>query len=82
MNLPVLPVAASLSIEAGCILLFGVEMGLKAFYMSTRAFLASPWHLTQFILLVLNSTFVLVQARAFKFDADQARASSCALRFI
>ncbi|KAL1495430.1 hypothetical protein AB1Y20_016798 [Prymnesium parvum] len=63
-NLPVLPVAASLSIEAACILLFGVEMGLKAFYMTSRAFFASPWHLTQFLLLVLNSVFVAVQALA------------------
>ena len=37
MNLPVLPVAASVTIEAACILLFAFEMWLKAFYMSSKA---------------------------------------------
>ena len=43
-------------------LLFALEMGLKAFYMSTRAFFASPWHVAQLVLLALNAAFVIVQA--------------------
>lgn len=61
MRLPELPIAASLCVEAACISLFGVEMGLKMFYMSPHTFFASPWHLAQFILLVLNTSFVGVQ---------------------
>ena len=62
MNLPVLSVGSSVAIESVCILLFTGEMALKAYYMTSRSFFASPWHVLQFVLLVLNGAFVLVQA--------------------
>ena len=56
------PPAASQAVEGVCILLFGIEMALKAYIMSPRNFFSSPWHIVQMLLLSLNLAIVCIQA--------------------
>ena len=53
--------AVTQGIELSCIILFVLEIWLKAYCMSPAVFFKSPWHVIQLLLLVLNFSFVLIQ---------------------
>jgi len=57
-----LPLWGSLVVESVCVLAMAAEMWLKVFYMSSRQFFSSAWHVLQFLLLLLDSLGIAITA--------------------